>query len=257
MVISFVGAGRLATNLALSLQEAGHTVRQVWSRTEQSAQALARQLGCDWCTDIAQLRADVDVLIFSVKDSALEALAGRVKTDALCLHTAGSMPLEALPQPRRGVLYPMQTFSKERGADFRRIPVFLEAEGEAERKTLWQLACSLSDDVRFLSAAQRRALHMAAVFACNFANRCYDIAAELLGSQGIPFQTMLPLIDETAGKVHQMSPREAQTGPAIRWDENVIQKHLKQLDGLNRDIYELMSRSIHERQKQDSKQQPA
>ncbi len=248
MVVTFVGAGNLATCLALALQEAGHTIAGVWSRTEVSAQQLADKLHSPWCTDLAQLRTDVDAVILSVKDSALEALARQIHTDALCIHTAGSMPLEALPQKHRGVLYPMQTFSKHRHADFRHIPIFLEAEGEAERQTLSQLARQLSDNVQFVNAEQRRTLHLAAVFACNFTNRCYDIAAQLLASKGLSFSLMLPLTDETARKVHQLSPREAQTGPAIRWDENVMQKHLEQLSGMNREIYQLLSQSIHERQ---------
>lgn len=247
MVISFVGAGNLATHLAQALKEQGHQIAGVWSRTEPSARALARLLQCPWTTDITCLETNVDIVFFCVKDSCLEDLAGKVDTSALCVHTAGSMPLEALPQKHRGVLYPMQTFSKQRQVDFNRIPVFLEAEGGDERQTLWQLANSLSMNVSFLSSKQRATLHLAAVFACNFTNRCLDIAAELLESQGLSFQNMLPLVDETVNKVHTLSPRQAQTGPAIRWDENVMQKHLSQLEGIDKEIYRLMSLSIHKR----------
>lgn len=247
MVISFVGAGNVATRLAQALKEQGHQIAGVWSRTEQSARTLAQCLQCPWTTDIAQLNTDVDVVFFCVKDCCLEDLARQVNTTALCIHTAGSMPLEALPQERRGVLYPMQTFSKQRPVDFTQIPIFLEAEREEERQMLWQLADSLSRNVTFLTSQQRATLHLAAVFACNFANRCFDIAAELLESRGLSFQSMLPLVDETVKKVHTLSPREAQTGPAIRWDENVMQKHLNQLEGLNQEIYRLMSLSIHKR----------
>lgn len=247
MVISFVGAGNLATRLAQALKAQGHQIAGVWSRTRQSAETLARLLQCPWTTDLTQLDTDVDVVFFCVKDCCLEDLAKQVNTSALCVHTAGSMPLDALPQKRRGVLYPMQTFSRQRAVDFSQIPIFLEAEGEEERQTLWQLASGLSRDVTFLTSQQRATLHLAAVFACNFANRCFDIAAELLESQGLSFQSMLPLVDETVRKVHTLSPRQAQTGPAIRWDENVMQKHLDRLEGSNKEIYELMSQSIHKR----------
>lgn len=247
MVISFVGAGNLATHLAQALKEQGHQIAGVWSRTEPSARALACLLQCSWTTDITCLETNVDIVFFCVKDSCLEELAGKVNTSALCIHTAGSMPLGVLPQRHRGVLYPMQTFSKQRQVDFKQIPIFLEAEGEQEKRVLWQLAGSLSSNVSFLTSQQRRTLHLAAVFACNFTNRCFDIAAELLEAQGLSFQNMLPLIDETVNKVHSLSPLQAQTGPAIRWDENVMQKHLDQLEGINQEIYKLMSLSIHKR----------
>lgn len=247
MVISFVGAGNVATHLSQALKAQGHQIAGVWSRTDSSAQALASMLQCPWTTEITQLRTDVDIVFFCVKDCCLEELSKQVQTSALCIHTAGSMPLEALSQKRRGVLYPMQTFSKLRPVDFRQIPIFLEAEGEQEKRMLQQLAECLSKNVSFLSSKQRRTLHLAAVFACNFANRCYDIAAELLESQGLSFQSMLPLIDETVKKVHTLSPKLAQTGPAIRWDENVMQKHLSQLEGTNKEIYKLISLSIHNR----------
>lgn len=247
MVISFVGAGNLATHLAQALKAQGHQIAGVWSRTEPSVRALAEQIQCPWTTDITCLETDVDIVFFCVKDSCLEELAGKVHTSALCVHTAGSMPLEVLPQEHRGVLYPMQTFSKQRQVDFKQIPIFLEAEGEQEKRVLWQLADSLSSNVSFLTSQQRRTLHLAAVFACNFTNRCFDIAAELLEAQGLSFQNMLPLIDETVNKIHSLSPLQAQTGPAIRWDENVMQKHLDQLEGINQEIYRLMSLSIHKR----------
>lgn len=237
----------MATQLALALKAKGHQIAGVYSRTRQSAEALAQLIQCPWTTDIEQLATDVDLVFFCVKDHCLEELAKKINTTALCVHTAGSMPLDALPQKRRGVFYPMQTFSKQRPADFSQIPVFLEAECESDKQMLWQLASDLSKNVTFLTSKQRGTLHMAAVFACNFTNRCFDIAAELLESQGLSFQSMLPLIDETVQKVHVLSPRQAQTGPAIRWDENVMQKHMDQLEGLDRDIYELMSRSIHKR----------
>ena len=247
MVISFVGAGNVATHLAQALKAHGHQIAGVWSRTEASARALAQRVQCPYTTEILQLNTDVDVVFFCVKDCCLEDLARQVNTSALCIHTAGSMPLEALPQKRRGVLYPMQTFSKQRAVDFTQIPIFLEAEDEEERKMLWQLASNLSKNVTFLTSQQRAALHLAAVFACNFANRCFDIASELLEAQGLSFQSMLPLIDETVNKAHTLSPRQAQTGPAIRWDENVMQKHLDRWEGRNKEIYELMSQSIHKR----------
>lgn len=248
MVITLVGAGNLATQLGFALQAAGHIIAQVWSRSEASARRLAGELRCPWTTAISDLHTDVDLLVLAVKDSALATLAQSIHTQALVAHTAGSLPLEILPQERAGVLYPMQTFSKGRRIDFRDIPCFVETRRPEDLLLLLALAQSLSQHVTCLSSARRRSLHLAAVFACNFTNRCYDLAAQVLEREGIPFSTLLPLIDETTAKIHSLSPREAQTGPAVRWDENVIQAHLALLpEGEERDIYRLLSQSIHQR----------
>ena len=147
-----------------------------------------------------------------------------------------------------GVIYPMQTFSKERPVDFSQIPVFIEANTPAALSVARSLAQSVSTRVTELSSDQRRYLHLSAVFACNFANHCYALAAQILEQHGLSFDVMLPLIDETAAKVHTMHPADAQTGPAVRFDENVINAHLQLLDVQPRlqEVYSLLSCSIHQ-----------
>lgn len=148
---------------------------------------------------------------------------------------------------RYGVLYPMQTFSKDCPVDFKEIPVFVEASAPDVLAQTEQLARSVSDRVEEMSTERRRRLHLAAVFACNFVNHCYALAADVLGRDGIPFDVMWPLIDETARKVHRLSPVEAQTGPAVRYDRNVMDRQCAMLDGEpeRKALYEMMSRSIH------------
>ena len=150
-----------------------------------------------------------------------------------------------------GVFYPMQTFSKTRIVDFRNIPVFLEADSSSTMQTIAEVAQSVSNNVRELSSADRRYLHLAAVWACNYANHCYDMAAEVLQKVGLPFDIMLPLTDETARKVHELSPREAQTGPAIRYDENIIEAQMRLMNDNPRaqQLYQLMAQSIYEKSK--------
>ena len=159
------------------------------------------------------------------------------------------MPLSVLQGYARhyGVFYPMQSFSKERQVDFSLIPLFLESSDEETDKLSHQLAQSISQRIFVLSSEDRRHLHLAAVFACNFANHCYALSAKVLEKHGLPFNVMLPLIDETAEKVHKLHPKEAQTGPAIRWDKNVLaaQKALLAEEPEMQQIYELMSKSIH------------
>ena len=252
MRIVLIGAGRLATNLGAALRQQGQEIVQVYSRTMASATALAQRLEAAATDSLAAVVTDADVYIVSVKDSALAQLLPELckgREEGVFLHTAGSMPLSVFDGYARhyGVLYPMQTFSKERLVDFSRVPLFIEGADQHALDMAETLARMVSGEVRQLSSADRRHLHLAAVFACNFANHCYELSAEILERHGIPFSVMLPLIDETAAKVHTMSPREAQTGPAVRFDENVMQAQMQLLAGQEqaRHIYEEMSRSIY------------
>lgn len=252
MKIVLIGAGNLATHLGKALHAAGHDMVQVFSRTMQSAETLASFLDAEPLTDMAQVRDDADVYIFSVKDSALEQLISQLCGDdeKVFLHTAGSMPMSVFRGKalHYGVLYPMQTFSKQREVDFSIIPCFIEANDEFALKQIEGLAGQISRRVFQLSSEDRKYLHLSAVFACNFANHCYAASQELLQQHGIPFDVMLPLIDETAAKVHGMTPKEAQTGPAVRYDENVIGKQIQLLENQPyfQKIYDCMSKSIHE-----------
>ena len=252
MKIVLIGAGNLATHLGKALHAAGHDMVQVFSRTMQSAETLASFLDAEPLTDMAQVRDDADVYIFSVKDSALEQLISQLcgGEKKVFLHTAGSMPMSVFRGKalHYGVLYPMQTFSKQREVDFSIIPCFIEANDEFALKQIEGLAGQISRRVFQLSSEDRKYLHLSAVFACNFANHCYAASQELLQQHGIPFDVMLPLIDETAAKVHGMTPKEAQTGPAVRYDENVIGKQIQLLENQPyfQKIYDCMSKSIHE-----------
>lgn len=272
MKIVLIGAGNLATHLGKALHAAGHDMVQVFSRTMQSAETLASLLDAEPLTDIAQVRDDADVYIFSVKDSALVQLVAQLcrheadglgedgavnalrkakkgEHERVFLHTAGSMPMSVFKGMAQhyGVLYPMQTFSKQREVDFSIIPCFVEANDEFAQKQIEGMAREISGRVYQLSSEDRKYLHLSAVFACNFANHCYAISQELLEEHGIPFDVMLPLINETAAKVHEMKPKDAQTGPAVRYDENVIGKQSKLLENHPhfKKVYDSMSKSIH------------
>lgn len=246
----FVGAGNLATNLSISLMHKGIEVVQVYSRTEASASALSEKLKCSFTTDLDKVISDADIYFVSVKDSVLESLASRLvpgRGNCLFVHTSGSMPIDALPFEHRGVFYPMQTFSKSKIVDFSNIPIFIEAGESEDLSKLNALAHELSSSVYELDSSRRRYLHLSAVFCCNFVNHCYAVSEDILKSCGVPFEVMLPLIDETSAKVHTISPKDAQTGPAVRYDENVIAKHLDLLNDkpVFQEIYRLMSDSIH------------
>lgn len=147
---------------------------------------------------------------------------------------------------RYGVLYPLQTFSRARAVDFSSLPLFPEANSPEDMELLCRVAQRLSKEVHPLDSERRKTLHLAAVFACNFTNHMYALAGKLLTEQQIPMHVLHPLIDETAAKIHTLTPSEAQTGPAVRYDENVMNNHLAMLsDPDMQSIYRLMSQHIH------------
>ncbi|WP_449304057.1 Rossmann-like and DUF2520 domain-containing protein [Prevotella aurantiaca] len=256
MKIALIGAGNLATVLGHALYNAKHDIVQVYSRTMAAAKQLAERLNAVPTDDLETITNDADLYIIALKDSVLDEVIGKIcpnRSEKLFVHTAGSMPIDVFRgrTERYGVLYPMQTFSKTRIVDFRNIPVFVEANSISTMQTIIGVAQSVSDNVQELSSADRRHLHLAAVWACNYVNHCYDLAAEVLQKVGLPFDVMLPLTDETARKVHELSPREAQTGPAIRYDENIIEAQMQLMNDNPKaqKIYELMAKSIHEKSK--------
>lgn len=249
--IVLIGAGNVATHLGLALQDVGWEVVQVYSRTSESASDLATRLCVPFVTSLDEVCMDADVYLVMVKDAVLQDLVPAIikgRENALFLHTAGSMPMEVWKGVacHYGVLYPMQTFSKQREVDFSTVSFFVEASGKEELAILKSIASSLSPKVYEATSVQRTYLHMAAVFACNFANHMYALCAYLLEKQGLPFDAMLPLIDETARKVHELHPRDAQTGPAVRRDTNVMYKHQEMLaeEPELRELYEKISNNI-------------
>lgn len=250
-----VGAGRLATNLALALHESGHQVAAVYSRTIESAQRLACQVGAMATSDIAALPRQADAFIVAVKDDALANVVSQLekgREDCCFFHTAGSVPMAIFGSHRlHGVFYPMQTFSMDKRVDFKKVHIFIEGNSPETLQLAQQLAQTVSPHVHEMTSEQRRQLHLAAVFGCNFANHCFALSARILERQGLPFDVMLPLVDETTAKVHTMHPRDAQTGPAARSDENVMgaQRQMLADEPLLQQIYTLMSESIQQTKK--------
>ncbi len=237
MKIAIIGRGNVATNIF-------HTLREKNISTEM----FSSRSGLDLLPD------NYDVYIYAVRDEALQEVVSKVHVQlrALHLHTSGTMPLSVFDSgtdcPDKlhcGILYPFQTFSKERLTDFSKVPVFIEAKGIDDISAVYAVALTLSGHVYETTAAERQRLHIAGVFASNFTNLMYSVAADIIKNTHIPFSALLPLIDETANKVHNLTPYDAQTGPARRHDENVIKQHLSKLDTeQQRQIYSLLTECI-------------
>lgn len=249
--IVMVGAGNLATNLAKAFYRKGFRIEQVYSRTEDAARILARQVEASFTTDVNRLAPHARLYVAALTDEALPALIPHLVAgheEALWVHTAGSLPMDIWEgqAQRYGVFYPMQTFSKQQEVDFTQIPIFVEGCDEVCTGFLRAVASILSSKVYEATSEQRRYLHLAAVLACNFTNHLYDLAGHLLAKHGLPFEALLPLIDETARKVHVLTPHDAQTGPAIRGDKSVMEEHLRLLDEepAIQELYRKLSESI-------------
>ena len=193
------------------------------------------------------LPQDADLYIIAVSDRSIPSVAEELKdVEGLVVHTAGSVPMDVLSQGRRGVLYPLQTISKTRQLPASKVPFYIEASQEKDLELLRELAESMGSKATVMTSEKRRYLHLAAVFCCNFVNRLYGITADLLEEHEIPFSAMLPLIKETADKVERLTPHQAQTGPAVRWDEEVMAQQMTLLDDEQRELYQLLSKSIHD-----------
>lgn len=247
--ITMIGAGNVATHLALNLQKKGFVIMQVFSRTEESAKVLAIKTGASYTTRLNELSDESELFIISVSDNTLEEIINKISFGtSLAVHTSGSMPMNIFNEKtvNYGVLYPLQTFSKERTLDLSDVPFCIEANSSANLKVLKELCSKLSKSVVFMNSSKRLSLHLAAVMACNFSNHVYSLAEKFLAQNDLPFDLLHPLIRETTEKAVEFGPSIVQTGPAVRNDQNVIKKHLELLSFSPEltEIYELISRSI-------------
>ena len=248
--VVIIGSGNVATSLAHGLAAHG-CVEQIYSRTLAHARTLAEAIGCRHVTDdLRELASDADAYVIAVRDDAIaDVIAATPDNGALWLHTSGSKPISLFEghRTRYGVLWPMQSFSVEVVQPLDEVHFFAEGSDDGAMQDLMKLGRLVSRHVVVADSDQRRWLHVASVFSCNFANHMWTLADELLGSQGLPFEAMMPLIRTTVEKLDRLAPAKSQTGPAIRHDRQVIDSHLAMLDGDKREIYELLTQSIMNR----------
>lgn len=250
--IVLIGAGNVAHHLAPALLKAGLNLCQIYSRTLESARELGKKTGITYTSDTFAVYPDGNIYIFCVNDDSLLTMykSLRINENALVLHTSGSVSIDIFrPYARNyGVLYPLQTFSKTRNLDFREIPLCIEASDREVLKTLVLLGSKLSSRVYEINSEKRQKLHLAAVFANNFTNHLYHIAGKILEKEDLDFNLLRPLIFETAHKVMQLTPEEAQTGPGRRGDNTILHLHKNMLkDNRNmQSIYALLSQSIQD-----------
>jgi predicted short-subunit dehydrogenase-like oxidoreductase (DUF2520 family) len=254
MKVVLIGSGSVATQLGLALQTKGVIISQVYSRNVSNAETLAEKLNTSFITDISEIYKEADIYFYALTDNAFKSILRKIEMpNGIQVHTAGCIPMNEFEgfTTKFGVFYPLQTFSKNKTVDFSQIPICIEASNMEVQQLLLKIADLLSVKTYLINSENRKKLHLAAVFACNFTNYMYDIASKILEESGLLFDMIQPLIEETAEKIKTLKPYDAQTGPAVRMDEITINKHLVMLNKNPelKKIYKLMTKNIYNRHK--------
>lgn len=239
--ITLVGAGRLAGHFADAFKARQVAITQIWNRGEERGRQLAQRVGAQFVQDLKDLDLSGDLIMVAVSDLAIEEIISKLDIgDRLVVHVSGSVPSSVLARvsQRYGVFYPLQTFPRHGNIDFKNVPLCIEAASDADLERLMNLAGLLSPMVYRINSEQRRVLHLSAVFASNFSNFMYVIASEILRENHLDPGMLQPIISQTAMHAMTGDPFKRQTGPAVRADRQVIDRHLVMLES-NPDFREL------------------
>ncbi|OYU79979.1 MAG: hypothetical protein CFE23_11355 [Flavobacterium sp. BFFFF1] len=248
--VSIIGSGNVAAHLVAAFDKSDSvSLKQLFSRSKEVGFAIPENV--EQIHDLEEL-AEADLYIIAVTDSTIETISAALPfKNRLVAHTSGTMPLDAIHENnRKAVFYPLQTFSKSKAVDFGEVPVCLESQFAADYQLLERIGRAISDKVYAINSDQRKAIHVAAVFANNFTNHMYQIANEICSENQVPFDILKPLIAETAAKINTLSPGDAQTGPAKRHDFKTVAAHLAFLSDEKRSIYKLLTESIQQHGKE-------
>ncbi len=245
ITVTIIGSGNVACHLIEAISQSQEvTLGQVFARNPKE---IATKVAKDKrISTYAELK-EASVYILAVADNAIETVSSQLPFEnCLVVHTSGSVAMNCLdPKNRRGVFYPLQTFTKGKEVAFKDLPIGLESEHASDYALLETVAASMGSAPFSITSQQRKALHVAAVFVCNFVNHLYQIGNEICNDNELPFELLQPLIQETAHKILTKSPAEAQTGPAKRGDTFTTNTHLNFLTDANqKEIYKLLTKSI-------------
>lgn len=242
------GCGNVASYFAERFKLLNFTILQVYHPNIQKANTLASSYQATAIDHISEVNQQADIYFIAVKDSAIQRIAAQLSiTNGIVLHTSGSIKLEVLNKhARAAVFYPLQTFTKGIKTVNQHFPLLIESKEKNDEAYLEQLALKMNMQVHFTNSIERTEIHLAAVFAANFANHCIKIGYDLMASKKHPSAMLLPLIKESINKLSYITPHEAQTGPAIRHDDVTIDKHLQMLNNNHslQLLYELLTKNI-------------
>ncbi len=254
--IVIIGAGNVGTLLACAFHDAGCNIVQVAGRREAAVFALSEKLGAEYTLSFEDIMKRQDLYLMALPDEAIKEILPRLDlSDELLVHTSGSVPMSILNgySENTGVFYPLQTFTRSRKIDLNEVPFLLEANRIDNEERLLKLGRKLSNNVHLADSMQRQHMHLGAVFASNFSNHMYDIANRLFKKYGFDFDMLAPLIRETAAKAVELGPDKTQTGPALRKDIEVIEKHLALLenDPAAQELYRMISQNIMDQSRKE------
>lgn len=248
--VVFLGFGNVNRHLCEAFFSSEEIkVLQIYNRSHNELASNFNSI--EFTHEISKIKM-ADVYIIGIADDAISSFSETLPfKDRLVAHTSGSVSMDSLSNTnRKGVFYPLQTFSKSRKVDFSEIPICIEAEKEPDLKILQELGGIISEKVVKISSEERKKIHLAAVFVNNFVNHLYQISEEILKKESLPFELLKPLIKETAAKLDTLSPIEAQTGPAKRNDLKTIENHLHLLtEETYKNLYEQLTKSIQNAQR--------
>ena len=240
--VVIIGSGNVAKHLIKAfLKIENVNLKQVYTRNLEDEALLKSSVST---TSDLSLIKEADVTIIAVSDDAIANISYNLK-NALVVHTSGSVEMKALKNEKnKGVFYLLQSFSKEKEINFSNVPICLEAENKSDLAKLEKLASLLQGNIYHLSSLQRKKIHVAAVFVNNFTNHMYTIAYNICEEHNVPFDILEPLIEETSQKIKNLTPKEAQTGPAKRNDIETIKNHLNLLSKSQQELYLKITQSI-------------
>jgi len=245
--IAIIGSGNVAHHLCGAFIQANHTVVGVWSKTSTHSKKLADTYGIRSFETFDRI-PESDFTIVSVSDNALKTVVQKLENrNGIIAHTSGTIGVEVFKQiALGGVFYPLQTFSKSKEVDLLKVPFLIEGNNNKAENGLLNLAKSISNQVKIVNSADRKNIHLAAVIACNFTNHLLTLAEEVLAEKDQDIRLLKPLVEETIQKAFELGPLQAQTGPAQRRDQNVLDAHLQKLSDHQRllDIYKNITDSI-------------
>jgi len=258
--ISFIGAGKVAGTMCRYFHLSGFRICRIVSRSEAAGPALAASCGAKW-SSVCKFIDSEDIIITAVSDDSLaEVLDSVICSDrTLVAHTAGSYGLDIFPAriKHRGVFYPLQTFSANRQINFENLPFFLEASGKRSLSLMTDLARSAGGRVFNMGTEERKMIHLAAVFVCNFTNHMLTLGKDIACNAGVTFDVLEPLVNETVTKAFELGPENSQTGPAYRFDKGTIKRHIDLLSFSPemQNIYRQLTRSIINHYKREGNDQ--
>ena len=257
--ITIIGAGNVGFHLAQQLFKCGHSINQVYSRKKEKAEKIAAITDSKAISNVEYLSIESEIYILTISDNALKDMTEKISflndKSKIIVHTSGSVSSRIFESyfDNYGVFYPLQTFSLQKKANFEKLPFCIYGNSEETERKLITLANSICPNVFKIDDKQRSVIHVAAVLVNNFSNYLYSIAYEICENNAVSFDLLKPLIKETAEKIQEHKPNEIQTGPAIRGDNNTIERHLQFLSEYSeyQNIYRILSKGLSEKAKKN------